>query len=194
MTHDMKNPASVAAEGGAERKKNTVINIAQSLDAALLSAVLDMPAAHAIESIHTIPMQALTPQGETVAQALLAHAQELATTAPEAPLSLEVIHSSLISAGALSGKGEPARQLLLEITGDTSIRWHFPALLKALREQHYRAVFRAVAANWEAVETDTIGIDELTTIIREGTEQLRSAYVGDDSTVTQIHHHRKVTA
>lgn len=151
-------------------------NISQTLDAALLSAVLDMPAQEACTALATIPTASLTTPAETIREAITTHAQELTAINPEAPLSPAVVHSTLLAAGKLPNTDDGTRTLLIEITGTHASRYHFPALLDAVRDRHYRAVFHAVRTAWADTDLETTSTEELTHLITAGTQQLRDAY------------------
>ena len=164
-------------------------------DVVILGSVFDFPAKDAVKALESLPFDALTIPGQTIAQATLAHARELAQNAPTAPLSVEVVSAALNARGELLDTDNGTRTMIASIPGVNEGRFHFPHLLTALKQRHYRETFKAAVSTLSVIDADTISLEELTHVIQATTEQLRQAYVGaPDDTVTNINTRREASA
>lgn len=141
----------------------------------LLATLFHMTPANAIAAIDSIREDTLTPNAVTIAKAIYEHASR--HEGDGAPLSPVVVKSILAEQGNFPDSDTGIRGMFLQLISAMSVTsaHHFPALKRDLENEHFKATFIEVGKQWTAINPNDHGLDELDTIIRRFTDQLRTA-------------------
>lgn len=141
----------------------------------LIAALFHMSPANAITAIESTREDTFTPNATTIVNAIYGHAHHHKDDG--APLSPVVVNSILSEQGNLPDSDTGIRDMLMQAISsmDRTSAHHFPALKRDLENQHFKATFIEVGQQWAQINPNDHSLDELDTIIRRFTDQLRTA-------------------
>lgn len=141
----------------------------------LIASLLHMTPTNALTAIESIRMDTLSPNAVIIANAIREHATDHRDDT--VPLSPVIIQDILMRQGNFPDSDTGIREMFLQVVTNMSMTTahHFPALKRGLEDKHFRATFIEVGTQWAQINPDDHAIDELDTIIRRFTDQLRTA-------------------